>query len=107
MSHSSSRHIFEVLRYVSASPQPVSVTDVAKGLRLATTTAQKGAIADALAELDEEDMRKKFFALKGGTYQQPIDEKHFMELWLRLQDLKVFFAVAAENMEAAVFTAQL
>ena len=66
-----------------------------------------GFIADALAELDEEDTRKKFFALKGGTYQQPIDEKHFMELWLRLQDLKIFFAAAAENMEAVVFTAQL
>jgi hypothetical protein len=66
-----------------------------------------GFIADALAELDEDDTRKKFFALKGGTYQQPIDEKHFMELWLRLQDLKIFFAAAAENMEAVVFTAQL
>jgi hypothetical protein len=64
-------------------------------------------IADALGELDEEDTRKKFFALKGGTYLQPIDEKHFMELWLRLQDLKIFFEAAAENMEAVVFTAQL
>ena len=48
MSHSSSRHIFEVLRYVSASLQPVSVTDVAKGLKLATTTAHR-----ALATLEE------------------------------------------------------
>jgi uncharacterized protein DUF1877 len=63
-------------------------------------------IADALAELEEDDLRKKFFALKGGTYDQPIDEKHFMEMWLRLQDLKVFFAAAAENMEAVVFTAK-
>lgn len=66
-----------------------------------------GFIADALGELDEEDTRKKFFALKGGTYQEPIDEKHFMELWLRLQDLKIFFAAAAENKEAVVFVAQL
>ena len=63
-------------------------------------------IADALGELEEDDMRKKFFALKGGSYQQPIDEKHFMEMWLRLQDLKVFFEAAAENMEAVVFTAK-
>jgi len=64
-------------------------------------------IADALAELEEDDLRKKFFALKGGSYDQPIDEKHFMEMWLRLQDLKVFFSAAAENMEAVVFTGKL
>jgi len=63
-------------------------------------------IADALGELEEDDVRKKFFALKGGSYQQPIDEKHFMEMWLRLQDLKVFFEAAAENMEAVVFAAK-
>jgi hypothetical protein len=64
-------------------------------------------IADALAELEEEDVRKKFLALKGGSYQQPIDEKHFMEMWLRLQDLKVFFEAASENLEAVVFVAKL
>ncbi len=64
-------------------------------------------IADGLGELEEDDVRKKFFALKGGTYKQPTDEKHFMEMWLRLQDLKVFFDAAAENMEAVVFTAKL
>ena len=64
-------------------------------------------IADALAELEEDDIRKKFFALKGGSYTQPIDEKRFMEMWLRLQDLKVFFEAAAENMESVVFTAKL
>jgi hypothetical protein len=63
-------------------------------------------IADALAELEEDDVRKKFFALKGGSYKQPIDEKHFMEMWLMLQNLKVFFEAAAENMEAVVFTAK-
>jgi uncharacterized protein DUF1877 len=62
-------------------------------------------IADALAELEEDDIRKRFFAL-GSTYKQPIDEKHFMQMWLMLQDLKVFFAAAAENMEAVVFTAK-
>lgn len=48
MSNSSSRHIFDVLRFVSAAPQPVSVTDVAKALKLATTTAFR-----ALATLEE------------------------------------------------------
>jgi len=61
-------------------------------------------IADGLGELEEDDVRKKFFTLKGGSYQGLIDEKHFMEMWLRLQDLKVFFEAAAENMEAVVFT---
>jgi hypothetical protein len=64
-------------------------------------------IADALGELEEDDLRKKFFALKGGSYQLPVDEKHFMEMWLRVQDLKIFFEAAAENMEAVVFTAKL
>ena len=64
-------------------------------------------IADALGELEEDDLRKKFFALKGGSYQLPVDEKHFMEVWLRVQDLKIFFEAAAENMEAVVFTAKL
>ena len=64
-------------------------------------------IADALAELEEDEVRKKFFALQGGSYQQPIDEKHFMEMWLRLQDLKIFFEAAAENMEAVVFNAKM
>jgi hypothetical protein len=63
-------------------------------------------IADALAELEEDDVRKKFFALKNGSYKQPTDEKHFMEMWLMLQNLKVFFDAAAENMEAVVFTAK-
>jgi uncharacterized repeat protein (TIGR01451 family) len=63
-------------------------------------------IADAIAELEEDDVRKKFFALSGGSYKQPIDEKHFMEMWLMLQNLKVFFEAAAENMEAVVFTAK-
>jgi hypothetical protein len=63
-------------------------------------------IADALAELEEDDVRKKFFALSAGAYKQPIDEKHFMQMWRRLQDLKIFFEAAAENMEAVVFTAK-
>jgi hypothetical protein len=63
-------------------------------------------IADAIAELEEDDVRKKFLALDNGTYKQPIDEKHFMEMWLMLQNLKVFFEAAAENIEAVVFTAK-
>jgi hypothetical protein len=63
-------------------------------------------IADALVELTEDDLRKRFFGLAGGSYQEPIDEKHFMQLWLKLQDLKLFFEAATENLEAVVFTAK-
>ena len=64
-------------------------------------------IADALSELDQDEMRPKFMALAGGTYDQPVDEKHFMQMWRLLQDLQVFFDAAAENLEAVVFTAKL
>ena len=64
-------------------------------------------IADALEELDEDETRQKFMALDAQSYGQPIDEKHFMEVWIALQNLKDFFAAAAENMEAVVFTAKL
>ena len=63
-------------------------------------------IADALEELNEDDVRKKFFALDPKSYREPIDEKHFMQIWIKLQDLKVFFQAAAENLEAVVFTAK-
>ena len=64
-------------------------------------------IADALAELEEDSVRKRFFGLGSGSYIDAIDEKHFMQMWLKLLDLKVFFEAAAENMEAVVFTAKL
>lgn len=63
-------------------------------------------IADALAELDEDETRKKFQALRGSGYEGPIDEKHFIELWLMLRNLGVFFEAAAANLEAVVFTAK-
>jgi hypothetical protein len=63
-------------------------------------------IADALGEIDEDGFRQKFFGLNGASYKQPIGEKEFIEVWLVLQNLKVFFEAAAENMEAVVFTAK-
>lgn len=63
-------------------------------------------VAEALADVKEEDMRKSFFGLKPESYKQPINEKAFIALWLALQDLRVFYDAAAENLEAVVFTAQ-
>jgi hypothetical protein len=64
-------------------------------------------IADALEELQEDDIRQKFFALNPQSYQQPIDEQHFTEIWIALLTLKDFYLAVAENVEAVVFTAQL
>lgn len=55
MSNSSSRHIFEVLRFVSTAKQPVSVKDVAHAVGLATTTAHR-----ALATLEETDYVSRY-----------------------------------------------
>ncbi len=63
-------------------------------------------IADALADVEEDDFRQKFMALNPASYQHPINEKEFMAVWLKMQDLKVFFEAAAENLEAVVFTAK-
>jgi hypothetical protein len=64
-------------------------------------------VSDALDDLKEDDLRKKFFPLKGGSCQYPIDEKHFVEMWLRVRDLKIFFDAAAENLEAVVFMGKM
>ena len=63
-------------------------------------------IADALAGLDEDAIRKNFFALKPDAYAGPVDKKQFIELWLMLRNLGVFFEAAAANHEAVVFTAK-
>lgn len=63
-------------------------------------------IADALAEVEEDEFRKRFFALNPASYKQRIGEKEFIEVWLALQNLKVFFEAAAESLEAVVFTAK-
>jgi Domain of unknown function (DUF1877). len=63
-------------------------------------------VADALDELDEAEFRQKFLALNRDSYRLPIGEKEFMQHWIVLRDLQVFYAAAAENMEAVVFTAK-
>ncbi len=63
-------------------------------------------IADALDEIEEDDVREKFFALNPQSYRQPIGEKEFTEVWLALQNLTLFYKAATENLEAVVFTAR-
>ena len=62
-------------------------------------------IDQALREIEEDDFHQKFLNLPP-SYTQPRGEKEFMEVWLQLQNLKVFFEAASENMEAVVFTAK-
>jgi hypothetical protein len=52
-----------------------------------------------------DDFRKKFLALPA-SYTQPRGEKEFIEVWLALQNLKVFYEAATENLEAVAFTAK-
>lgn len=62
-------------------------------------------VADAIGEVEEENLRKSFFALPA-SYTGPKDEKAFMAVWLCLLNLKDFYDAAAENLEAVVFTAK-
>jgi hypothetical protein len=61
-------------------------------------------VAEALADVKEEEFRQKFFGLSPASYGRPIDEKHFMEVWVALRQVKVFYEASAENLEAVIFT---
>lgn len=61
-------------------------------------------VAEALADLKEDEFRTRFFALNPVSYGRPIDERHFMEVWVALRQVTVFYEASAENLEAVVFT---
>jgi Domain of unknown function (DUF1877) len=61
-------------------------------------------VAEALADVKEDQFRAKFFGLDPNSYRRPIDEKHFMEVWVALRNVMAFYEAAAENLEAVVFT---
>ena len=63
-------------------------------------------VAEALNEMREPEFREKFFALDPESYGMPINEKAFLEVWLAITNLRVFFDAAAENLEAVIFTAK-
>lgn len=60
-------------------------------------------VAEALEHIKEDAFRQKFFSLNPQSYGRPIDEKHFMEVWVALRKVLVFYEAAAENLEAVVF----
>lgn len=63
-------------------------------------------VSEALNGIKEPEFRAKFFALDPASYKLPMDEKAFLEVWLAITNLRVFFDAAAENMEAVLFTAK-
>ena len=64
-------------------------------------------VAEALAEVKEDELRKKFFGLNPESYGRPINEKHFMEVWIALRNARILYEAAAENLEAVVFAGDL
>ena len=61
-------------------------------------------VAEALGDVKEDEFRSKFFALNPASYGRPIDEKHFMEVWVALRQVTVFYEASAENLEAVIFS---
>ena len=62
-----------------------------------------GFVAEALNEIREPEFREKFFTLNPDSYKGLINEKAFLEVWLAVTNLRVFFDAAAENLEAVIF----
>jgi hypothetical protein len=60
-------------------------------------------VAEGLAEVEEEDVRKKYFALDPAKYGKAPTEKEFQQVWLKLNELRTFFDEAAANLDAVVF----
>jgi len=64
-------------------------------------------LAAALAEIDETWMRKRFFTLDPRAAQYDIDEDQFEYLWGNFEGLPEFFARAAADGRAVIFTVSL
>lgn len=62
-----------------------------------------GFVSEAINDLKQDEVREKFESLPP-TYDKPRGDKEFVELWLAVQQMQVFFDAAAENLEAVVFT---
>jgi hypothetical protein len=64
-------------------------------------------VAEALSHVKEDGLRQKFFGLNVESYGRPIDEKHFMEIWIALRNMRILYEAASENLEAVVFAGEL
>ncbi len=63
-------------------------------------------VAEALSHVKEDELRGKFFGLNPQSYSRPINERHFMEVWIALRSVLILYEAAAENLEAVVFAGE-
>ncbi|WP_280430156.1 YfbM family protein [Nocardia brasiliensis] len=68
------------------------------------TTEQVGDVARALAPLDEQAFRERFFTLNPDDYDGARDEDDFAYTWSNLIDIRTFFTRAAQLGRPVIFT---
>ncbi|MGX1777136.1 YfbM family protein [Nocardia brasiliensis] len=68
------------------------------------TTEQVDDVARAMAPLNEQSFRERFFALDSADYAGPRDADDFAYTWSNLLDIRAFFARAARLGGHVIFT---
>jgi len=72
------------------------------------TAEQVRDVAEALAVVEEEWLRRRYYDTLAGTdyvdYSGPLDEDDFEYTWEGLEDVREFYAAAAEARRAVIFT---
>jgi len=61
-------------------------------------------VAEALSVIEEDWLRRRYDTLGDTDYAGPMDEDEFEYTWDALEDIREFFAVAAEAGQAVIFT---
>ena len=61
-------------------------------------------VAEALSVIEEDWLRRRYDTLGDTDYAGPMDEDDFEYTWDALEDMREFFAVAAEAGQAVIFT---
>jgi hypothetical protein len=61
-------------------------------------------VAEALSVIEEDWLRRRYATLGDTDYTGPVDEDDFEYTWDALEDIREFFAVAAEAGRAVIFT---
>jgi hypothetical protein len=61
-------------------------------------------VAEALSVIEEDWLRRRYGTLGATDYAGPMDEDDFEYTWDALEDIREFFAVAAEAGQAVIFT---
>ena len=61
-------------------------------------------VAEALAVIEEDWLRRRYDTLRDTDYARHVDEDDFEYTWSTLEDLREFFAAAAEAGRSVIFT---